>query len=209
MLRLTDARTGQTDDIVPAKAGLLRVYLCAPTDPRTALLADLVRRTASVNGLVTRVVDRTERDGIDLLLRGTVDVHVGPLDEHDEDVRHWVRAGGLDGSVDDADALRLLLLGTRYSSPVRITAADLDAAIDELRRWRASVASWAEEPSKPMCAEVQENLLAAFDDDLDTSRALQVLRDLETSALPAGCKFETAAWADRLLGLDLTRDVGT
>jgi hypothetical protein len=60
-----------------------------------------------------------------------------------------------------------------------------------------------------MCAEVQENVLGAVLDDLDTPRALQVLRGLETNALPAGCKFETFAWADRLLGLDLARDVGT
>jgi cysteinyl-tRNA synthetase len=71
------------------------------------------------------------------------------------------------------------------------------------------VAAWAEEPSKPMCAEVQQGILDAFSDDLDTPRALQVLRAFEKDeAMPAGCKFETFAWADRLLGLDLARDVG-
>jgi cysteinyl-tRNA synthetase len=52
-------------------------------------------------------------------------------------------------------------------------------------------------------------VLEAVEDDLDTPRALQVLRRLEKSAdVPDGAKFETFAWADRLLGLDLTRLVG-
>ena len=51
-------------------------------------------------------------------------------------------------------------------------------------------------------------MLAAFDDDLDTPRALQVLRRLEKADVPDGAKFETFAWADRLLGLDLARQVG-
>jgi cysteinyl-tRNA synthetase len=59
-----------------------------------------------------------------------------------------------------------------------------------------------------MCAEVQAGVRDAFCDDLDTPAALQVLRACEKSDLPAGCKFETFAWADRLLGLDLVRDVG-
>jgi len=36
-----------------------------------------------------------------------------------------------------------------------------------------------------------------------------VLRGFEKDdGMPDGCKFETFAWADRLLGLDLARDVG-
>ena len=46
-------------------------------------------------------------------------------------------------------------------------------------------------------------------DDLDTPRALQVLRRLEKdSSIADGAKFETFAWADALLGLDLARAVG-
>ena len=52
-------------------------------------------------------------------------------------------------------------------------------------------------------------MLAAYDDDLDTPRALQVLRRLERDADVAdGAKFEAFAHLDRLLGLDLVRDVG-
>ena len=52
-------------------------------------------------------------------------------------------------------------------------------------------------------------MLEAVEDDLDTPRALQVLRRLEKATdVPDGAKFETFAWADRLLGLDLVRLVG-
>jgi cysteinyl-tRNA synthetase len=54
-----------------------------------------------------------------------------------------------------------------------------------------------------------DEVLEAVEDDLDTPRALQVLRRLEKAAdVPDGAKFETFAWADRLLGLDLARLVG-
>src|SRR6266536_2780862 len=53
------------------------------------------------------------------------------------------------------------------------------------------------------------DITGAFDDDLDTPAALRALRGLEKDAeIPAGSKFETFASVDRLLGLDLARDVG-
>ncbi len=71
------------------------------------------------------------------------------------------------------------------------------------------MAAWAEEPSQAMAPAYRDEVLAAFDDDLDTPRALQVLRRLEKDDdVAPGAKFETFAWADRLLGLDLARDVG-
>jgi cysteinyl-tRNA synthetase len=109
----------------------------------------------------------------------------------------------------DPLALRLAFLGTRYRQQANLSWSAIAGAQKTLDRWRAAVAAWAEEPSKPMCAEVQQGVLEAFSDDLDTPRALQVLRAFEKDdAMPAGCKFETFAWADRLLGLDLARDVG-
>ena len=60
-----------------------------------------------------------------------------------------------------------------------------------------------------MCAQYVSDFNAAFDDDLDTPAALRVLRSLEKdSEIPPGAKFETFAHADRLLGLDLARDIG-
>ena len=70
------------------------------------------------------------------------------------------------------------------------------------------VAEWAESPSKPMCADYSAELREAFEDDLDTPRAIQVLRRLEKADLPAGSKLETFLWVDHYLGLDVARDIG-
>ena len=60
-----------------------------------------------------------------------------------------------------------------------------------------------------MCAQYVADFAAAFDDDLDTPAALRVLRTLEQDTeIPPGAKFETFAYADQLLGLDLARDIG-
>jgi cysteinyl-tRNA synthetase len=49
---------------------------------------------------------------------------------------------------------------------------------------------------------------AAFD-DLDTRRALTLLRDLALDAsVPTGAKFETFLYVDRILGLELAREIG-
>jgi cysteinyl-tRNA synthetase len=60
-----------------------------------------------------------------------------------------------------------------------------------------------------MAADYVQRISDAFDDDLDTPTAVVALGELEKDdAVTAGSKFETFAWADRLLGLDLARDVG-
>ena len=108
----------------------------------------------------------------------------------------------------DPLALRLAFLQTRYRQQANLSWDGLEAADRQLTAWRRQVAAWAEEPSKPMCAEVRQEVLDAFDDDLDTPRAVVALRRAAKSDLPAGSLFELFAWADRLLGLDLTRLVG-
>ena len=109
----------------------------------------------------------------------------------------------------DPLALRLFFLSGRYRQQVNLTWDALTAADKTLRRWRSRVAEWAEAPSKPMCADYVPRCEQAFDDDLDTPSALQVLREIEKDGeLPAGSKFEMFAHLDRLFGLDLVRDVG-
>ena len=208
MLRLTDDRTGRVQDVVPAAGRLLRVFVCAPEDLRTALTADLVRRAASGHKMLTRVVDKQDIEGLDLVLRGTIDVHVGPPDEHDADVRHWVRSAPGPVPAGDEATVRLALLRTHYRADAQLGPEALRDAAAELARWRAAVAAWAEHPSQPLDAGVRAAVLAAFADDLATPRALQLLRDAEEGGLGEGCLFETFAWADQLLGLDLAHDVG-
>jgi cysteinyl-tRNA synthetase len=109
----------------------------------------------------------------------------------------------------DPLALRLVCLEHRYRQPLNLTWSALEAADATVRRWRQQVAEWANSPSRPMCAQYVADFLGAFGDDLDTPAALRVLRGLEQDGeIPPGAKFETFAYADRLVGLDLARDIG-
>jgi cysteinyl-tRNA synthetase len=109
----------------------------------------------------------------------------------------------------DPLALRLAFLEHRYRQQVNLTWDTLSAADRTLRRWRELVAEWACSASRPMCAQVTDQIAAALDDDLDTPAALRALRRLEQDRqIPPGSKFESFAHADQLLGLDLAREVG-
>ena len=108
----------------------------------------------------------------------------------------------------DALALRLAFLQTRYRQQANLSWEAIAGADKLLTRWRSLVADWAESPSKPMCADYSAELREAFEDDLDTPRAVQVLRRLEKEELPDGSKLETFLWVDHYLGLDLARDIG-
>jgi cysteinyl-tRNA synthetase len=109
----------------------------------------------------------------------------------------------------DPLATRLAFLEHRYRQQLNLTWETLTAADGTVRRWREQVADWANEPSKPMCAEYWSRITSALDDDLDTPTALRALRELaKDPQIPAGSKFETFASADRVLGLDLVSLVG-
>ncbi|MDQ1704993.1 MAG: cysteinyl-tRNA synthetase [Frankiaceae bacterium] len=109
----------------------------------------------------------------------------------------------------DPLALRLFFLTGRYRQQMNLTWDALAAADRRLKRWRSRVAEWAETTSTAMCADYVQRLRDAFDDDLDTPTALVALGELEKDPeIPPGSKFETFAWVDRILGLDLARDVG-
>ena len=85
----------------------------------------------------------------------------------------------------------------------------LTGADQALTAWRRSVAQWANSPSAAMPARYADALAAAFGDDLDGAAALAHLQALADDAgVTDGAKFETFAAADRLLGLDLARDIG-
>jgi cysteinyl-tRNA synthetase len=109
----------------------------------------------------------------------------------------------------DPLALRLAFLSSRYRQQANLSWDAIAGAARTLDRWRAAVAAWAESPSQALAQPWADEVLDAFEDDLDTPRALQVLRRLEKDPSVAdGAKFETFAWADALLGLDLVRRVG-
>lgn len=115
-----------------------------------------------------------------------------------------------DADLADPDTVRLALLERHHHARVALDAAVLDAARDTLARLRHAVADWARHPSRPVPGEVRDRLRAAWEDDLDAPGVLRVLRQVETDQdLPDGARFEICAYADRFLGLHLTRDVGS
>ncbi|QHA03390.1 hypothetical protein GQF42_09020 [Streptomyces broussonetiae] len=110
----------------------------------------------------------------------------------------------------DPEAFRLALLRVPRSETVRLDSAALGEAAGWLARWRRAVAGWARQPSRPVPESVRARLRSAWEDDLDLPGVLQVLRDVESAPdLPDGARFETYAYADRLLALDLARDLGS
>ncbi|GAA3292434.1 hypothetical protein GCM10020295_11760 [Streptomyces cinereospinus] len=122
-----------------------------------------------------------------------------------------VHGRGLPDDVPDDDpaVLRLALLSRPRNLPARLDDAALGEARDTLARWRRAVAGWARHPSRPVPEEVRGRLRTAWEDDLDLPSVLRVLRQVETGPdLPDGARFETYAYADRLLGVDLARDLG-
>ena len=109
---------------------------------------------------------------------------------------------------DEPMAVRLALLSFPYHQPTDLTGQMLAEAHVTVGRWRLRVAQWAQSPSRPMPARIAETVQSAFG-DLDTVSALTLLRSLEDDPdVPVGAKFETFVYADRVLGLDLPRDIG-
>jgi len=153
------------------------------------------------------------------MLGGPVQVHVTRLPPGSGDGGDGVLIGvgavhdltqrAASGKRGDLLALRLALLSCPYREPVTLTPAGLDDAAVLAGRWRRRVAEWAAEPSRPVPADAASVIRGAFDEDLDTVVALDLLRGMESRPdVPAGAKFETFLFVDRVLGLELPREIG-
>ncbi|GAA3501495.1 hypothetical protein GCM10019016_086020 [Streptomyces prasinosporus] len=239
VLRITDARTGEPVDAAPARRGLTRVQAHThgldPTNLRVLLVADLLVRALELGGTPVWALLTGGRQQAELRAAGAA-LGVRPFEDGGDagtglgeaQVLHVVGEGGAApdgvrvavapvrweaaGSPDDVDpaALRLALLAQPRDTPLRIGTAALDDAGDTLAHWRRAVAAWARRPSRPIPDRVRADLRTAWEDDLDAAGVLRVLHAVETAPDVAdGARFETYAYADRLLGLDLTRDLGS
>ncbi|MFI6335293.1 hypothetical protein [Streptomyces sp. NPDC050535] len=224
MLRITDVRTGESTDAVRARRGPVRVQahpLGADTSAlRVLLVADVLARALELGGTpAVTAADppadlRARADALGIRRADAGSAGAGPAlhvlapgDTVVEGIR--VEVAPVTGTADPA-LLRLLLLATPRREPVDLDAADLDGARETLTRWRTAVATWATRPSRPVPEAVKQELRAAWEDDLDVPAVLDVLRRLESAEdVPYGARFETYAYADRLLGLELTRDIGS
>jgi hypothetical protein len=119
-------------------------------------------------------------------------------------------AAGQDGTPELADplAIRLALMMFAPDELAHLTDDVLIRAGETLTGWRRLVAEWAQSPSKPVSANLSDAARAASG-DLDAVSVITLLRSLVTDdSVRAGARFETFLYADRLLGLELPRDIG-
>ncbi|MFF2959056.1 hypothetical protein ACFVT1_09095 [Streptomyces sp. NPDC057963] len=151
-------------------------------------------------------------------LGGPADVNVFADGRHDAERGVWVEVGRVDGAGahgrcpaegEDLLAMRLALLGHSYDRPATLTSRDVVDAERTLARWRERVVHWACSPSKPVPQEFSRATADAMAADLDTPAVLDLLLRAEMAdGMPEGAKFETFAASDRILGLELIREIG-
>lgn len=101
-------------------------------------------------------------------------------------------------------------MGFPYHQPADLTVPVLASAAGTLRGWRHRVAEWAESPSRPIPPHIVAAIRGTFS-RLDTASALALLHGVANEAdpaLPPGARFEAFVYADRVLGLELARQVG-
>ncbi|MFJ9710084.1 hypothetical protein [Streptomyces sp. NPDC101234] len=240
MLRILDAKTGETVPAAPARRALTRVEAHASgydlTALRVLLTTDLLLRALEIGGTPVLPLLTAERHQAELHAAATT-LGIRPFEDGrdlssglgEAQVVHVAADGvtvpGPDVTVTvapasgpDADVLnqladpavlRLALLDAPRGTAVHLGAGALDAAGRRLGRLRQSVAHWAHSPSRPVPEKIRGRLRDAWEDDLDVPGVLAVLRWMENQPeIPDGARFETCAHADRLLALDLTRDLG-
>lgn len=151
-------------------------------------------------------------------LGGPADVHVFGDGRCDAEQGVRVEVGSVDGAGahppppagdEDLLTLRLALLGHPYHRRATLTPQDVADAGRTLAHWRARVAHWACSPSKPVPHEFSHAAADMLTTSLDTPAVLDLLRRAEAcDDMPEGAKFETFAFLDRMLGLELVREVG-
>jgi cysteinyl-tRNA synthetase len=101
----------------------------------------------------------------------------------------------------DPLAIRLCFLENKYRSQMDLTWSSIEAADETLKRWRMKMAQWGVGTEIIVDAEIE----AALNTDLDTSRAVMRLREIEKSSLQN--KDSIFRYADQVLGLDLERPI--
>jgi hypothetical protein len=109
----------------------------------------------------------------------------------------------------DPVTLRFAMLCTDYAVPLELSNAVVQRCEAALGRWRQRLDEWSRHPSHPITAEWRSGAVAAVDDDLDVARLTAMMVELEDAkGVEPGAKFEAFAFVDRVLAVDLTRELG-
>lgn len=108
----------------------------------------------------------------------------------------------------DPIAVRFALIAVPRHQPTELNSGIMADAAQTLGEWRRRVAGWAEFPSGAIPEPATARFASAIG-NLDTVAVLDLLHGMaaDETALP-GPRFEAFVYADRVLGLDLPRDIG-
>jgi cysteinyl-tRNA synthetase len=99
----------------------------------------------------------------------------------------------------DPLAIRLCFLENKYRSQMDLTWKSIEAANETIKRWRLKMTQWTTDGAITIDSEIE----AAFNTDLDTSKAIIRLREIEKDS--SENKAAVFRYADQVLGLDLER----
>ncbi len=108
----------------------------------------------------------------------------------------------------DPLSLRFCFLENRYRSQMDLSWAGINSAAETLNKWRMNYHQWTTQaPTQTPNTEREiESIVNAFNNDLDTPRAMQGIRNIQkTQALNISEKRYIVEKVDQLFGLDLTR----
>ncbi len=103
----------------------------------------------------------------------------------------------------DPLAIRLCFLENKYRSQMDLTWNSIEAAHETLKRWRLKMSQWSSDGAIAVDQEIE----SAFNTDLDTSRAIMRLREIEKGS--SENKAAVFRYADQVLALDLDRPIET
>ena len=109
----------------------------------------------------------------------------------------------------DALALRFCFMESRYRSQMDLSWNSIQAAHLTLQRWRKAYQEWKKNPAEES-AQVRKligDIAESFNDDLDTPRAMILLRSVERGELRVGEKRAVFEGVDELFGLDLLEEL--
>jgi cysteinyl-tRNA synthetase len=101
----------------------------------------------------------------------------------------------------DPLAIRLCFLENKYRTQMDLTWKSIEAADETLKRWRMKMVQWGSDDSITLDSEIE----LAFNTDLDTSRAIMRLREVEKAE--SENRASIFRYADQVLGLDLDRPI--
>lgn len=207
----TDVEHARLDVTVVADAEAPRVHPLAERMgivlPAAATRVPPAVGSASFDGFdrVVRIAEHQSDPGPACPARS---IRVAPVELHDGRVL-FLEQHDSQGDIDPF-ALRLALLRFHHDTTAVLSLARLHRASETLSLWRLKVSDWYDMDPAPAPAAEIAAMRNALMGRVDTGEVLIRLHRMETDIhLLSGSKFDAFAWADRVLGVGLTRLAGT